>query len=199
MCARAFRAAQNRAEVLRVADLIADDDKRRLALLLRCAQNIGDRAVVLHGCNGHHALMRLCRAQRVQLAAVSFHHHDPLRARFGRDMSQRAIRFAFGKINLVNAASGAQRLYHCVAPFDQIFSFGFKRHTVAPSLHRSVPMHISHKNQSDSLSAVSARTDFRAANPLHPAVPTAGQRPCGQSVHKPPSAHKSGGAVRAAL
>ena len=69
-------AAKDGAQIVGVADLVADEDEGRLAPLRCHGEDVLHRAVFPHGCHRHHALMRPRGTHGAQLPAVGFHHHD---------------------------------------------------------------------------------------------------------------------------
>ena len=121
--ANTFCGTDYRAEIVRIAYLVAHDDERRLAALCRERQNILDRAVVAHGAHGDDALMRLGLAHKVELTPVALHDDYALLARLGRDVSQRLVHVAAGDEYFVYRAACAQRLDNGVAAFNKLIFY----------------------------------------------------------------------------
>ena len=119
MRARALGGTDDGAEVVRVADLVADHQQRRFVPVPRGLEDILDGGVLPHGGEGDDALMRLRAAHEVQLAAVDLHDHDARGAGGGRDVAQRLVGLALGEVDLVDGGTGAQRLDDRVAALDQ--------------------------------------------------------------------------------
>ena len=78
MCARTFGGADDGAQIVRVAYLVADDDKGRFTALLRKSEDIGNLAVFAHRGKRDDALMRVRPAHEVELASVGLDNDDAL-------------------------------------------------------------------------------------------------------------------------
>ena len=126
--AHALGRADDRAEIVRIGDLVAHDEKRRFAAVGGELQQILHRAVFLHGAERHDALVRVGLAHCVELAAVGLHDDDALRARLRGNVAQRLVDLALGNVDLVDRASGAQRLDDGVAALDVLVDVRFKFH-----------------------------------------------------------------------
>ena len=74
--------ADDRTEVVRVGDLVAQHEKRRLTALGGNGEHVLDRAVLLDGAQRDHALMCVRLAHGVELAAVGLRDDDAGAARF---------------------------------------------------------------------------------------------------------------------
>ncbi len=138
--ARAFGGADDSAEVVRVANLVAHYHERLLAARLRNGENIVHRAVFAHGGEGDNALMRVRLAHKVELAAVSLHHDYARVARLGGDMPQRLVNIALGDEYLVYCTTGAQCLNHGVAPLDNVVFQLSLFHCTAPNKKANIIM-----------------------------------------------------------
>ena len=119
MGAGALGRADDRAEVVAVGDLVADDQEGVLPALRRPVQQILDREVLPHRAHGNHALVRVGHAHAVQLAPVALHHRDSLFPGNGGDEAQRPVSLAAGDKNLVDGPVRSQRFRDGVPPFDQ--------------------------------------------------------------------------------
>ena len=120
MRAGALRAADDGAEIVRVADLVTHDHEGRFSALLREGENIVDAAGIPHGADRDHALVGVGAAHEIQLAAIAFHHDQPQLPRPGSDMPQGLVHVAAGDHDLVDRAPRAQSLDDGVAPLDQL-------------------------------------------------------------------------------
>ena len=119
--ARALSGAQNRAEIVRIGDLVTHDDERVLAPLGGTFQNILDRGVFAHCRLCNDALVRARGAERIELAPVAFGDDDAVFPRLGENTSKRPVGVAADNKNFIDRPSGADRLGDGVAPLDQIF------------------------------------------------------------------------------
>ena len=82
MRADALGRADDRAEVVRVGDLVAQHEKRCLTALGGDGEHVLDRAVLLDGAQRDYALMCVRLAHGVELAAVGLRDDDAGAARF---------------------------------------------------------------------------------------------------------------------
>ena len=123
--------ADNRTQIVHVADLVADDHKRRLVPLCGDIQNILHGTVFPHSGQSDHALMGVSPAHGIQLAAVGFYYNNALFAGSGSNMAQCFVHIALGNINFIDAAAGTERFRYRVAAFDHIFSIVCKHSTSA--------------------------------------------------------------------
>ena len=127
MRADALGRADDGAEVVRVGDLVAQHEKRRLAALGCDGEHILDRAVFLDGAQRNHTLMRVCLAHGVEFAAVGLRDDDTGAARLRGDVPERLVYVALGDENFIDRAARAQGLHDRVAALDQIIArFCFK-------------------------------------------------------------------------
>ena len=120
--ARAFRGAQNGAEIVRIGDLVAHDDERVLAPLGGAGKNVVNGRILPHCRLRDDALMRPRRAERIELAAVALGNDDARLACLGENAPERAVGVAAGDENLVDRPSGADRLGDGVASLDEILA-----------------------------------------------------------------------------
>ena len=74
MRARALRAADDRAEVMRVGHAVEDDEERRFAARLGQRQHVVHRLIRIRGNDGDQPLM--AGRHRVQMRPVHFLHDD---------------------------------------------------------------------------------------------------------------------------
>lgn len=111
-----LRGTDDRAEVVRVLNAVADDDERRFAALLRDAENVVERDIFLCGGLRDDALMRAGDAHVVELAAVAGHGRYAVLFRLSGDVCEMR---ALSEEDLVHCASRAQGLEDGVAALDQ--------------------------------------------------------------------------------
>ena len=111
-----LRGTDDRAEVVRVLDAVADDDERRFAALLRDAEDVVERDIFLRGGLRDNALMRAGDAHVIELAAVAGHGRYAVLFRLGGDVCEMR---ALSEEDLVYRASRAQSLEDSVAALDQ--------------------------------------------------------------------------------
>ena len=120
MRAGAFRAADYRAQVSRIAHLVAYDDKRLLAFFPCKSKDVRHLAVFVNAYKGDNALMRLRDRHVVKLPAVGIDNDDAGLARFRRDVAEGLVRLALGNENLIYAAAYAQSLDNGISALDYI-------------------------------------------------------------------------------
>ena len=118
MRARALRRADDRAKVMRVGDLVADDDQGVFAFFARDVQNILNTDIFAHARERDDALMGVRAGHEVELALVRVH-DDHARGAGGRgDVAERLIGLALLDENFVDGRARAQRFDHGVAALD---------------------------------------------------------------------------------
>ena len=120
--ARALGSAQNRAEIVRIGDLVAHDDERILAPPGGTLQNILDGGVLAHRRLRDDALVRARGAERIELAPVALGDDNAVFPRLGKNARKGAVGVAAGNKNFINRPPGADRLGDGVAPLDQILA-----------------------------------------------------------------------------
>ena len=69
-------AADDRTEVVGIADLVADDHKGFFVPLCGKGENIIDRAVLPHGAKRDHTLVGMRRAHKIELAPIALNDND---------------------------------------------------------------------------------------------------------------------------
>lgn len=111
-----FGGTDDRAEVVRVLDAVADDDERGLTALLRDTENVVERYIFLCGGLRDDALMGAGDAHVVELAAVAGHGRDAALFRLGGNVREVC---ALGEEDLVHRAARAQGFEDGVAALDQ--------------------------------------------------------------------------------
>ena len=122
MGAGAFGAADYGAEVVRVGNLVADDDEGLLAALGGDVEDVVDAGVLAHGADGDDALVGVGDAHGVELAPVAVGDGDAAVAGQTGDVSEGAVGLAAGDVYFVDGAPGAERLLHRVAALDDVVS-----------------------------------------------------------------------------
>ena len=111
-----LRGTDDRAEVVRVLDAVADDDERRFAALLCDAEDVVERDIFLCGGLRDDALMCAGDAHVVELAAVAGHGRYAVLFCLSGDVCEMR---ALSEEDLVHRASRAQGLEDGVAALDQ--------------------------------------------------------------------------------
>ena len=137
MCARTFGGADDGAEVMRVGQLVAEDDERRLPFFRGAGEDVVDGGIVVRGDDGDDALVRAGGGELVELAPVGLDDDGPGLLRHGGEARERAVGIALGEIDLVDGAAGRERLGHGVAPFEQVFRRLGVGASIAPRLARA--------------------------------------------------------------
>ena len=115
MRARALRRADDRAQVVRVGDLVADDDQGLFALFARDVQNVLHTDVFAHARERDDALMGVRATHKVELALVRVHDHHTGGAGGRGDVAERFVGLTLLNENFVDGRARAQRLDHGVA------------------------------------------------------------------------------------
>ena len=121
MRACAFRRADDRAQIVRVGQLVADDDQRGLAPVFRVFEDLLDRRVGMRRDHGDHALMRARGGKLVELAPVCFNDGGAGFSRHGGQPGKRAVCFSGSDVKLVDGAACGKRLLYGVAALQHIF------------------------------------------------------------------------------
>ena len=116
----AFCRTDYRAEVVRIAYLIADDDKRRFIPLCGDGEDIGDLAVFTHCGQRDDALMRVGLAHEIELAPVGFDDDYALVPRLGGDVAEGLVDVALGDEYLVYGSACAERFNDGVAALNNV-------------------------------------------------------------------------------
>ena len=122
-----FRCADDRTQIVGIAQLVTHHDQRRFTLFPGGGEDVLHADIFPHGSQRDHALMGVGAAHAVQLAPVGVHHHNALFPGGGSDMSQGGIRVTLHDINFVNGHAGTQRFNYRVAPFDDAVIFRLHR------------------------------------------------------------------------
>ena len=110
MRACALRGADNRTEVMRVRQLVADHNQGSFSRVRRFFQNIVDAGIVMRRNHGNHTLVCAGCRHEIELPPVGRHNH---RARFlchRADTRQRPVGVAVGNEELVDRSAGGKRL-----------------------------------------------------------------------------------------
>ena len=77
MCARTFGGADDGAEVMRVGQLVAEDDERRLPFFRGAGEDVVDGGIVVRGDDGDDALVRAGGGELIELAPVGLDDDGP--------------------------------------------------------------------------------------------------------------------------
>ena len=112
--------AQECTEVVRVLELVEQDEERRLSLRLRRLEDVLELGIGDGRDVGEHALMAVAAGERLDLRALHVLHDDT--ALFGerRDLCHGALAVAARDPELVDAAARLQRLCHGIAPDEHV-------------------------------------------------------------------------------
>ena len=134
----ALCAAQDRAKVVRVGQIVAQDDERRFAALLGQREDILYARILVRGHGGDDALVCAGGTHLIELAPVGGDHNGPCIFCHGGKPCQRPVGAALGQIDLVNGPPCLQRLRDGVAPLN---------HALAElTLGQGFSFVVSHKN-----------------------------------------------------
>ena len=115
-----LRAAQDRAEIVRVLHLVADQQKRRFVPRRRKRENVVERRVRVRRRERRHALMVGVTAGIGQFLFVHFLDHDVFFAAQTHDLADGAGALAARDPYAVDGAAALQRFQHGVPSDDQI-------------------------------------------------------------------------------
>ena len=126
MRARALCRADNRAQIVRVGKLVADDDQRGFAPAFRVFENFIDRCIGVRRDHGNDALMRARGRKLVELAPVGFHDGGSCFPCHGGQPCKGAVGFSGGDVKLVDGTACGKRLLYGVAALQHIFG-GLRR------------------------------------------------------------------------
>ena len=121
MRACAFCRADDRAQIVRVGQFVADDDQRGLAPVFRVFEDLLDRRVGMRRDHGDHALMCTRGRKLVELAPVCFNDGGAGFSRHGGQPGKRAVCFSGSDVKLVDGAACGKRLLYGVAALEHIF------------------------------------------------------------------------------
>lgn len=119
--ARAFRAADDRAKVMRIGHAVKDDEERRFAALFRQSQHVVHRLIRISGDDGDQPLM--AGRHRVQMRSVHFLHDDLLFARHRNDFAGRTDELSLCNQQLLHIAARFERFADGVAADEQVARF----------------------------------------------------------------------------
>ena len=118
MRARAFRRPDDRAQIVGVGNAVQQDQEGLLFAGLRQLQHVFQRAVVIGGRKGQHALMIV--GNGVQTGAVHFLHGNVAFLGHLHDLPGGAAELAAGDQQLLDVASALERLPDGIAAAEQI-------------------------------------------------------------------------------
>ena len=121
MRARALRRADDGAEVMRVRQIVAQDDEGRFSPAFRVFEDLIDRGVGVGRDHGDDALMRAGGGELIELAPVGLDDGSSSLLRHGGEAGKGAVGLAGGDIELVDRAAGSERFLHGVAALEHIF------------------------------------------------------------------------------
>ena len=121
MRARTFRRADDRAQIVRVGQLVADDDQRGLAPVFRVFEDLLDRRVGMRRDHGDHALVRARGRKLVELAPVCFNDGGAGFSRHGGQPRKCAVRLSGSDVKLVDGTACGKRFLYGVAALEHIF------------------------------------------------------------------------------
>ena len=115
-----FRRADDRAEVVRILDLVEDDDKGLFTALFGESEDILHGGILLHRAECRDPLMRRAARHEVQLFALDLLYGDTGFFGFGGDLHRGAGWIALGDHHLDDRASRAERFGDRVASDQQL-------------------------------------------------------------------------------
>ena len=126
----AFCRSEDRAEVMRVGDLVAHNDKRRLVSAFRQRKNILHLGERVHRRHGDDALVVFAAAHAVQLTGIHFLYRDARLLCHAENRRYRAVFLPAPHKDAVNGSARFKRLRNGIAPrYDISFSFVFHEQT----------------------------------------------------------------------
>ena len=118
VCARTFCGADDSAQIVRIGQPVAQQQKRLLAARTRNLQQIGDRHVFMRRSLCDHALMHAGFAHRIQLAAVTLHNDRARLLRHRADIRHASAHVRRDK-QLIHGFARAQQLGDCISALVQ--------------------------------------------------------------------------------
>ena len=119
--------ADDRPQIVWVAELVADHDEGGLTPLPGNIQDVVHSGIFPHGGQGDDPLVGMGAAHAVQLPAVGVHYHNALLPGGGGDVSQGGICVPLHEKDLVDGYAGPQGLGDRIAAFNDAVVFRLHR------------------------------------------------------------------------